>query len=150
MTRLRRARPSPALVISVLAMVAAVAGTAVAANPTANSSADVTKKQAKKIAKKQAKKQVNKRLPIGSDELAVIDEHTEVVSVPANSHRSITASCEPNEVVISGGFRWLDEGGDQLDVRASHRDGNTWRAAARNHSGSAKEFRVHAYCLTTG
>src|SRR5918994_2448804 len=100
MTRLRRARPSPALVISVLAMVAAVAGTAVAANPTANSSADVTKKQAKKIAKKQAKKQVNKRLPIGSDELAVIDEHTEVVSVPANSHRSITASCEPNEVVI--------------------------------------------------
>src|ERR687898_1702688 len=85
MTRLRRARRSPALVISVLAMVAAMAGTAVAANPTANSSADVTKKQAKKIAKKQAKKQVNKKLPIGASEFAAIEEKSETFTIPADS-----------------------------------------------------------------
>ena len=147
--RFIRTRPSPALLVSVIALVAAVAGTAVAADPVANSSA-INKKKVKKIAKKQANKAVNNALPIGSDELAAINERTEIVEVPANSHRSVTASCESTETVVSGGFRWLHEGGTNLDVRASHRDGNAWRADARNNSGTAREFRVHAYCLTTG
>jgi hypothetical protein len=152
MRRLRQARPRPAMIVAVLALVAALAGSAVAADPVATTS--VTKKKTKQIAKRIAKRIANRAvenaLPIGSGELAAIDEHTEIISVPPNSHRSITASCDSDETVISGGFRWTDEGGDQLDVRASHREGNAWRAAARNHSGSAKEFRVHAYCLTTG
>jgi hypothetical protein len=149
MKRLRHARPSPALLISVVALVAAVAGTAVAADPVANTSA-ITKKKVKKIAKKQANKAVARTLPIGFGELAAIDEHTEIIEVPANSHRSLTASCDPEEVVISGGFRWIHEGSGNLDVRASHREGNTWRAAGRNNTGTPREFRVHAYCLTTG
>jgi hypothetical protein len=149
MKRLRHARPSPALLISVVALVAAVAGTAGAADPVANTSA-ITKKKVKKIAKKQANKAVANALPIGSGEFAAIDEHTEIVDVPANSHRSITAACESGETIISGGFRWLHEGSGNLDVRASHREGNTWRAAGRNNTGTSREFRVHAYCLTTG
>jgi hypothetical protein len=55
--RLRGLRPSPAIVIAVLALVAAVAGTAVAGGPGATTS--VSKKKAKQI----AKKQVNKLAP---------------------------------------------------------------------------------------
>jgi hypothetical protein len=58
MTRRRRARPSPAIIVAVVALVAALAGTAVAANPTATSSA-INKKKVKKI----ATKQINKAAP---------------------------------------------------------------------------------------
>jgi hypothetical protein len=57
MRRLRGFRPSPAIVIAVLALVAAVAGTAVAGGPGATTS--VSKKKTKQI----AKKQVNKLAP---------------------------------------------------------------------------------------
>ena len=51
------ARPTPALVIAVLALVAALAGSAIAADPVANTA--VSKKKTKKIAKKEAKKFFN-------------------------------------------------------------------------------------------
>jgi len=149
MRRFTRARPSPALLISVVALVAAVAGTAVAADPVANTSA-ITKKKVKKIAKKQANKAVANALPIGFGELAGIDEHTETISVPANSHEGVTASCESGESVISGGWRWTYTGSNNVEVREDHREGNGWRASGRNDTGSPKELRVHAYCLTTG
>ena len=64
---MRRSRPSPALVVSVAALVAALAGTAVAADPVATTAAKkVTKKQAKKI----ANKQIQKRLPWGTADIA--------------------------------------------------------------------------------
>ena len=148
MKRLRHARPSPALLISVVALVAAVAGTAVAADPVANTS--VTKKKVKKIAKKQANKAVARTLPIGFGELAAIDEHTETISVPANSHEGVTASCESGESVISGGWRWTYTGSNNVEVREDQCEGNGWRASGRNDTGSPKELRVHAYCLTTG
>jgi uncharacterized lipoprotein YajG len=148
MSRLRHAVPKPAMIVAVVALVAALAGTAVASDPVASTS--VTKKKTKQIAKRVANKAVNNALPIGSGELATIDEHTEIVSVSANSHQSVTASCESGETVLSGGFRWIHEGAGNLDVRASHREGNTWRANARNNTATAREFRVHAYCLTTG
>jgi hypothetical protein len=47
---MKRIRPSPAMVVAVLALVAAVAGTAVAADPAANTA--VSKKKTKKIAQK--------------------------------------------------------------------------------------------------
>jgi hypothetical protein len=54
-------RPSPALLVAVMALIAALAGTAVAADPVANTA--VSKKKTKKIAKKVAKKQIKKRAP---------------------------------------------------------------------------------------
>jgi len=62
-----RRRPSPALVVSVAALVAALAGTAVAADLTATTAAKkVTKKKAKRI----ANRQIDKRLPIGPQGIA--------------------------------------------------------------------------------
>jgi hypothetical protein len=59
--RIRTSRPSPAIIVAVLALIAALAGTAVA-GPNASTSA-VSKKKVKKIAKKQAVKQINELAP---------------------------------------------------------------------------------------
>jgi len=65
--RERHPRPSPALIVSVVALVAALAGTAAAADPQATTAAKkVTKKQVKKI----ANRQIDKRLPLGTNEIA--------------------------------------------------------------------------------
>jgi len=56
-------RNSPVLLVAALALVAAVAGTAVA-GPTADTS--VSKKKTKKI----ANKEIDKRLPLGTDDIA--------------------------------------------------------------------------------
>jgi hypothetical protein len=58
MRQIRASRPSPTIVVAVLALVAALAGTAVA-GPDASTSA-ISKKKVKRIAKKQATKQINK------------------------------------------------------------------------------------------
>ena len=60
MTRSKRARPSPAILISAIALVAALGGSAVADQATTSLSKG-DKKQVKKIAKKQAKKQNKKQ-----------------------------------------------------------------------------------------
>jgi hypothetical protein len=57
MRRIRPTRPSPAIVVAILALVAAVSGTAVAGSDVQSA---VSKKSVKKTAKKQAKKQVEK------------------------------------------------------------------------------------------
>jgi len=61
----RRWSVSPALIVSVIALVAAVAGTAVAQQATTSAKA-VTKKKAKSI----ANKQIDARLPWGTDDIA--------------------------------------------------------------------------------
>ena len=53
--RMRGARPSPAIAVAIVALVAALAGTAVASDPGASTSA-LNKKKVKKIAAKQVKK----------------------------------------------------------------------------------------------
>jgi hypothetical protein len=62
--RITRSRPSPAIVVAVAALVAALAGTAVA-GPGASDSA-VTKSKVKKI----ANKQIDKRFPVGTAGIA--------------------------------------------------------------------------------
>jgi hypothetical protein len=53
--RIKGARPSPAILVAVMALLAALAGTAIAANPVATTSAKkLTKKKVKKIATKAA------------------------------------------------------------------------------------------------
>jgi hypothetical protein len=61
MGQITASRPSPAIIVSALALVAALAGTALG-GPDASTSA-VTKKKVKKIAKKQAIKQINALAP---------------------------------------------------------------------------------------
>ena len=56
-----RLRPSPALIVAALALVVALAGTAIAAPDIATKK--VTKSKVKKIAKQQANKQIKKKAP---------------------------------------------------------------------------------------
>ena len=59
--RFLNARPSPAIVVAVLALVFAMVGSAVAG--TDGLSSKITKSKVKQIAKKQANKQINKKAP---------------------------------------------------------------------------------------
>ena len=123
MSRFKHRSPSGAILVAVLVLVAAVAGTAVA-GPDATTS--ISKKKTTKIAKKQAKKQVNKVLPIEGENLA--DGSTTAsklgsltlrpgtpVTVPGGAGqnalwivRTATASCETGEKLISGTGEWTE------------------------------------------
>jgi hypothetical protein len=151
MTRLKRSRPSPALVVAVLALVAALAGTAVAADPVATTS--ISKKKTKKIAKNQAIKQIDlafaDTFPIGSDELGTIDEHLQTTQIASGATGEATANCDGDETVISGGSRWDNfptapvPGITEVDKR----EGNGWRAGGFNITGATQPFTTYAYCL---
>lgn len=152
MSRLKRSRPSPALVVAVVALVAALAGTAVAADPVATTS--ISKKKTKRIATNKANKAVDafaeELLPIGSGELATIDEHQQTFQVTNGTTTSQTVNCDADETVISGGSRW-DNFNTPIFVitQEDKREGNGWRAGGINASGATQPFTVYAYCLGT-
>jgi hypothetical protein len=161
MNRIWTSRPSPALVVAVVALVAALAGTAVAADPLASNAKTVTrhtvKKIAKKVAKKQAKKAINKKFPIGGSDLATIEERTDSESIAPNTSGSFsaetaTADCETGEQVISGGWTTeLEQVGTDARVALAFEDqrsDNGWEASAVNLSSTlSNEVTAHAYCL---
>lgn len=131
MKRIAGSRPSPAIIVAVVALVAALAGTAIA-GPSAESSA-ITKKKVKKV----AKKQVNKRFPVKTSDIA-----DNAVTTPKLANSSVTgpklgkltvrtsastplppdgapnngfsqalsaeARCQPGEVAIGGGVRQIE------------------------------------------
>ena len=68
MSRIKRARTSPAMLVAIVAMVAAFGGSAVAEVATISLNKK-DKRQVKKIAKKQAKKQVGKQFPVDSSQI---------------------------------------------------------------------------------
>jgi len=82
--RMRRARPSPAILVAVVALVAALAGTAVAGSDVQSA---VSKSQTKKI----AKKQVNKLAPGLSVASAGVAENVLAATVPVGASCDITA-----------------------------------------------------------
>jgi hypothetical protein len=108
--RLLRSRPSPAMIIAALALVVALAGTAIAAPDIATKK--VTKSKVKKIAKRQANKQINKRAP----GLSVANAETadraslglvRVASSTAEdsvSPKSVTVSCPGAKKVVGTGY----------------------------------------------
>src|ERR687898_99894 len=152
MRRLERSRPSPALVVAVLALVAALAGTAVAADPVATTS--VSKKKTKKIAKSQAIKQIDlafdDAFPVGGDELGAIDEHSQTTNIAVNTTGTAEVSCDPGERVIAGG--WKDTAAPTnaslIVPYEDHRTGNGtgWRASGLA-LGTARSITVFAYCI---
>lgn len=62
----KRSRPSPAILLAMIALVAAVGGSAVAGVATTS----LSKVQVKKIAKQQAKKQVKRQFPVEESQIA--------------------------------------------------------------------------------
>ena len=159
MRRLKRSRPSPALIVAVVALVAALAGTAVAADPLATTS--VSKKKTKKIAKKQANKAVDAfataTFPISGADLATIEERSASETIapsvsPAISTETATANCQTGERVISGGWTTeLEQVGMDAKVALPFEDkrsDNGWQATAVNLSGTlTNELTAYAYCL---
>ncbi len=101
-------RPSPAMVIAVVALSFALAGTAVA-GPDSLTRA-VTKSKVKKIAKKQANKAIDQRegsLNVKSadtaDRLANVTVQKEEFEVLDNTANGALATCPGGQQVISGG-----------------------------------------------
>jgi hypothetical protein len=148
MNRLKR-RPSPALIVSVMALVAALAGTAIASDPVATTA--VSKKKTRQIARNEANKAVDALLPVGASEFGTIQERSETFTINAATADARTVDCNAEEKVISGGWRWNDGPLNQngLFVQLDHRSGNGWRAGARNGQpvGNDRAFTVYAYCL---
>ena len=152
MRRLKRSRPSPALVVGVLALVAALAGTAVAADPVATTS--VSKKKTKKIAKNQAIKQIDlfadDAFPVGGDELGTIDEHSQTTNIAANTTGTAEATCDPGERAIAGG--WRDNApATTTSLVVPYEDhrtasANGWLASAIA-LGTARTITAFAYCI---
>jgi hypothetical protein len=70
MSEIKRGSRSPTILVAIFALVAALAGTAVAEKATTARLDKKEKKKVKKIARKQANKQINKRLPWGTDDIA--------------------------------------------------------------------------------
>ncbi|MGH2993187.1 MAG: hypothetical protein ACRDL1_06595 [Solirubrobacterales bacterium] len=105
-------KPSPAIVVAALALVAALAGTAVA-GPDASTSA-INKKKVKQI----ATKQIDKRFPVGTEDIAegavtspkladgaisTVMRQGPTETVPINSFKRAEASCLPGERATGGG-----------------------------------------------
>jgi hypothetical protein len=146
----RIARPSPAILVAVIALVAALAGTAIA-GPGAQTSA-ITKAKVKKI----ANKQINKRIPwqtadiadaaITAPKLAAIDTHEQTVSVTDN-YFEITANCDTGERVISGGVKVNNPNLADFTpyVFESHKEGNGWYV--RGYNVGSRQVTAEAYCL---
>jgi hypothetical protein len=159
MRRTISARSSPALIVAVVALVAALAGTAVA-GPGASSSA-ITKAKVKKV----ANKQINKQLPwetgdiadaaitaaklapasVTAPKLATINTRDETVAFPANNFAEATADCQTGERVLSGGIRSTST--FPLVSELHKTNGEGWRGRAFNATGTAFTLTVEAYCL---
>lgn len=138
----RISRPSPAIIVAVVALVAALAGTAVA-GPGASTSA-VDKSDVKRIATKKADKAVQAAFPITSADLGLVNTRTQNVNVPNNQPGSTTATCQTGERVLSGGVR---HNGNFIYVTESYKQGEGWFAKFENYSGTAANVTVEAYCL---
>lgn len=164
----KRRLPSAALAIAMVALIAAVGGTAVAGGPEAISS--ISKKKVKKIANKQAKKQINKRTPwtandiadgaisnskladeaVKSDELGEINTRSDDTTIAAGANGTASVSCQNGEKLISGGWEGPPINpatGPALLTTEDQRDNQGWKASAFNLGDAPGQLTVYAYCL---
>jgi hypothetical protein len=96
--RFMRSRPSPALIVAALALVVALAGTAVAAPDLATKK--VTKAKVKKIAKKQGKKQAKKQIRKKAPKLSVA--HADTADQAAQATEADLADQADNALQLDG------------------------------------------------
>jgi hypothetical protein len=163
--RLSEGRPSPAIVVAVVALIAAVAGTAVA-GPGAETS--VSKKKTKQI----AKKQVNKLAPgIANDEITdrapgltvgtanqlanvtYVKGPETTVPADANTYLLAGAICPAGTNVVGGGhtgsflFRVAESYATAADGIDPGRQGWTVRVQNTFGGGGAADGRAFAICV---
>ena len=166
MEKKKRRLPSAGIVIAVVALVAALTGTAIA-GPDAFTS--ISKNKTKKIANKQSKKQINKQTPWSSDDIATdaisssklsdeavkADELGEISKVEETSPPAAvppinaTADCPSDTKVISGGFKVTaaDPDPDATPIpTGDQRSNNGWAATAIAQT-EGDTVTAYAYCL---
>ena len=169
MRRIIRTRPSPAIVVAILALVAALAGTAIAGSTATTSK--ITKAKVKKV----ANKQINKRLPWKSADIAdkaitagklgtLTVRLSAPQTIPADAapgnglwqSRSTEALCQAGEIALGGGVRELEpeqdgaQGGLTVFNRYVTNASGTpvgIRGRAGNDFPNDVTFRVEALCL---
>jgi hypothetical protein len=129
------------MVVAIVALIAALAGSAVAAQP-------VTKSKAKKI----ANTQINKHLPIASGDLGTINVRSASQSV-TNNYVELTADCQSDEKVISGGTK-IDNAALATFSPYQFESHRKTEAAGQNEGWYGRAYvagtftyTVEAYCL---
>ena len=157
MRQLKLGRPSPAIIVAVVALVAALAGTAVA-GPGAGSSA-ITKSKVKLISQKQARKVLKQDAPgleVGSavalTQLEYIRSNS--VDVAAGSDGTAIASCPSGKFATGGGGAAASQ--NQVHVLGSHpANGNqgqagftAWEYKIRNEGVNPVSFRAYVVCAS--
>jgi hypothetical protein len=177
MRRLGISPPPPALIVGVIALVAALAGTAVAERAGTSAKA-VTKKKAKSI----ANDQIDARLPWGSEEIAdgavtngkladgavttakigagavrasklgtiTVRQSSPETSLAAGTGDRASVSCNAGERIISGGVSGPLPNEVGWAIYSSQPLANGWEAGAFNNTTGTEGFRAYALCLQAG
>jgi hypothetical protein len=138
----------------VVALIAALAGTAVAGPGASTSAKAVTKAKVKKI----ANKQINKQFPltaedlgpgiVTSSKLGTINTRSVDVTLGPDAFGEGTANCLTGEKLISGGVQVNNQNIDEFtSILESYKDGEGWYARFFNDVGT-RTFTVYAYCLS--
>ena len=175
MSTIKRARPSPALVISIVAMFAALGGGAFAATATTskqalNNKGNLQKNVVKKnniaknavvkakiknnaVSEKKLKGEsvTSSKLGEGSVKASQVGSITEVVGTPTtvleNTIGSATVSCPADSKVVSGGYDTNSNAAANLGLETENRrTDNGWRASIFSFNDPS-QLTAYAYCL---
>ena len=154
MKRLNLGRPSPAIIVAVVALVAALAGTAVAGPGAVTSK--LSKAKVKLISQKQAKKVLNQEAPnltVGAANALSNLEYVRSTATTVNPGQSgsAIATCPNGKYVTGGGGAGTDV--TSLETLASQpSNGNQGQLGYtaweyRVHNSGAAPHAVHAYAI---
>jgi len=154
MRRITHARPSPAMLVAVMALVAALAGTAVA-EEASTSAKPVTKSKVKTIADKRIDKA--NLLP---DDVAFVSSPP--VTVANGAFGNARVACPSGQTVVGGGLS-TDYAGDNAEMEASYPSSATtvpgelgpvnalgtdgWTVAVQNDGVDPLNIRAVATCV---
>lgn len=156
-----RKTPSPALVVSLLALFVALGSGAYAASKIGTSDLKKNAVTTPKIAKNAVKssKVANGKLKgkdladgtLGGSKLASIVEVTDTTEVATFEIGTASVTCPDGTTVLMGGFNTDSNAGNQGLATENRRVGNGWRASiyarASNGLATGNSLTVYAYCL---
>ena len=155
MRRITSSRPSPAILVAVVALVAALAGTAVADSGAVASK--ITRSKVKTIAERKANKAIKQQAPnleVGSATALTQLEYVRSSSttVAPNSNGSAIATCPTGKFVTGGGGAGPDI--TSVETLASHpSNGNqgqlgytAWEYRVHNSSAAPHNITAYAIC----
>ena len=172
MRKLSRFRPSPAMVVALIALFVALGGVGYAAVKIGTSDIKNGAVTAKKLHNKAAttKKIKNNAVndakiadgsvgktelangAVGADQLGTVTQRTNNITVPANSARIVSQNCQPGELALSVGANWngaptvgpVLQAATYLNGAGEPTGGS---AAGRNGGAAARTLTVIVSCL---